>query len=99
MAILRIVYYPDDPLTQMAALAYLSDYFLTSTVVLKHTTSMMTGQVMLASLDHAMWFHRPCRADEWLLVDAISPFAGGARGLAQIGPRSPRKASGSTSRS
>jgi acyl-CoA thioesterase II len=72
---------PDDPLTQMAALAYLSDYFLTSTVILKHTVSMMTGQVMLASLDHAMWFHRPCRADEWMLVDAVSPFAGGARGL------------------
>jgi acyl-CoA thioesterase-2 len=36
---------------------------------------------MMASLDHAMWFHRPCRADEWLLVDAVSPFAGGARGL------------------
>jgi acyl-CoA thioesterase II len=72
---------PDDALTQQCALAYLSDYFLTSTVVLKHTVSMMSGQVMMASLDHAMWFHRPCRADEWLLVDAISPFAGGARGL------------------
>jgi acyl-CoA thioesterase-2 len=72
---------PDDPLTQMAAVAYLSDYFLTTTVVLKHTVSAMSGQVMLASLDHAMWFHRPCRGDEWLLVDAISPFASGARGL------------------
>lgn len=72
---------PADPLTQMSALAYLSDYFLTSTVILKHTVSMMSGQVMLASLDHAMWFHRPCRADEWVLVDAVSPFAGGARGL------------------
>jgi acyl-CoA thioesterase II len=71
----------DDALTQRCALAYLSDYFLISTVMLKHTVSMMTGQVMLASLDHAMWFHRPCRADEWVLVDAISPFAGGARGL------------------
>lgn len=72
---------PDDPLTQQCALAYLSDYFLTSTVILKHTVSMMSGQVMMASLDHAMWFHRPCRADEWVLVDAVSPFAGGARGL------------------
>jgi acyl-CoA thioesterase-2 len=62
-------------------LAYLSDYFLTPTVVLQHTVSMMSGQVMMASLDHAMWFHRPCRADQWLLVDAVSPFAGGARGL------------------
>jgi acyl-CoA thioesterase II len=72
---------PEDALTQQCALAYLSDYFLTSTVILKHTVSMMSGQVMLASLDHAMWFHRPCRADEWVLVNAVSPFAGGARGL------------------
>ena len=72
---------PDDPLTQLAALAYLSDYFLTTTVVLKHTVSMMSAEVMMASLDHAMWFHRACRADEWILVDAISPFAGGARGF------------------
>ncbi len=72
---------PEDPLTQMAALAYLSDYFLTSTVVLKHTISMMSGEVMMASLDHAMWFHRAARADEWLLVDTLSPFAGGARGF------------------
>ncbi|HEX7114668.1 MAG TPA: acyl-CoA thioesterase II [Steroidobacter sp.] len=72
---------PDDPLTQQCALAYLSDYFLTSTVLLKHTVSMVSGNVMMASLDHAMWFHRPCRADEWVLVDAFSPFAGGARGL------------------
>jgi acyl-CoA thioesterase-2 len=72
---------PDDALTQQCGLAYLSDYFLTPTVVLQHTVSMMSGQLMIASLDHAMWFHRAARADEWLLVDAVSPFAGGARGL------------------
>jgi acyl-CoA thioesterase-2 len=72
---------PDDALTQQCGLAYLSDYFLTPTVVLQHTVSMMSGQLMMASLDHAMWFHRAARADEWLLVDAVSPFAGGARGL------------------
>lgn len=72
---------PDDPLTQMAALAYLSDYFLMTTVLLNHPDSTLSSQIMLASLDHAMWFHRPCRADEWLLVDAVSPFAAGARGL------------------
>ena len=71
----------DDPLTQAAALAYMSDYFLTSTSMLEHSTSLWAGRVMTASLDHAMWFHRPCRVDEWLLVDAVSPFAGGARGL------------------
>lgn len=83
---------PADPLTQQCALAYLSDYFLISTVILKHTVSMMSDQVMVASLDHAMWFHRPCAADEWVLVDAISPFAGGARGLtrAQIFDRQRR---------
>jgi acyl-CoA thioesterase-2 len=72
---------PDDPLTQLAALGYLSDYFLMSTSIIKHTISMMSAQIQMASLDHAMWFHRPCRADEWILVDAISPFAGGARGF------------------
>jgi len=71
---------PDDPLTQMSALAYLSDYFLTSTVVLTHDVPFFSN-VMMASLDHAMWFHRPARADQWILVDAVSPFAGGARGL------------------
>jgi acyl-CoA thioesterase-2 len=74
---------PDDALTQTSALAYLSDYFLTPMTVLKHTVSLISDQVMMASLDHAMWFHRPCRADEWLLVDALSPFAGGARGFAR----------------
>jgi acyl-CoA thioesterase-2 len=72
---------PDDPLTQMSALAYLSDYFLVSTVALKHTVSAMSNDVMMASLDHAMWFHRPARADEWVLVDTLSPFASGARGF------------------
>lgn len=72
---------PDDALTQMAALAYLSDYFLMTTVLLSHSASALSSRVMMASLDHAMWFHRPCRADEWLLVDAVSPFAGGARGF------------------
>jgi acyl-CoA thioesterase-2 len=71
----------DDPLTQTAALAYMSDYFLTSTSMLEHATSLWAGKVMTASLDHAMWFHRPCRVNEWMLVDAVSPFAGGARGL------------------
>jgi acyl-CoA thioesterase-2 len=74
---------PDDPVIQTSALAYLSDYFLTPMTVLKHTVSLITDQVMMASLDHAMWFHRPCRADEWVLVDALSPFAGGARGFAR----------------
>jgi acyl-CoA thioesterase-2 len=72
---------PDDPLTQISALAYLSDYFLVATALLKHPTPMKSKDVMMASLDHAMWFHSPPRADEWILVEAVSPFAGGARGL------------------
>jgi acyl-CoA thioesterase-2 len=74
---------PQDDLTHAAALAYLSDYFLTSTSMLQHATSLWSARVMTASLDHALWFHRPCRVDEWLLVDAVSPFAGGARGLSR----------------
>jgi acyl-CoA thioesterase-2 len=72
---------PDDPLTQLAGLAYLSDYFLVSTALLKHPAAMASKDVMMASLDHAMWFASPPRADEWILVEAVSPFAGGARGL------------------
>jgi acyl-CoA thioesterase-2 len=75
---------PDDPLRQLSALAYLSDYFLAATATLIHTAPMASN-VMMASLDHAMWFHRPARADEWVLVDAVSPFAGGARGLTRAG--------------
>ncbi len=83
---------PEDALTQTSALAYLSDYFLTPITVLKHTVSLISEQVMMASLDHAMWFHRAARADEWVLVDAVSPFAGGARGFtrAQIWNRERR---------
>lgn len=71
---------PDDPLTHLSGLAYLSDYFLVSTALMNHAAAL-THDVMMASLDHAMWFHMPARADEWILVEAVSPFAGGARGL------------------
>jgi acyl-CoA thioesterase-2 len=71
---------PDDPLTHLSGLAYLSDYFLVSTALMNHAAAL-TKEVMMASLDHAMWFHAPARADEWILVEAVSPFAGGARGL------------------
>ena len=71
---------PDDPLTHLSGLAYLSDYFLVSTALMNHAEAL-THDVMMASLDHAMWFHTPARADEWILVEAVSPFAGGARGL------------------
>lgn len=72
---------PDDPLSHLSGLAYLSDYFLVATALLKHPAEMMNKDVMMASLDHAMWFRSPPRADEWILVEAVSPFASGARGL------------------
>ena len=71
---------PDDPLTHLAALAYLSDYFLLTTALLPHPESTQ-ARIMMASLDHAMWFHRPFRADDWLLYVQDTPFAGGARAL------------------
>jgi acyl-CoA thioesterase-2 len=72
----------DNMPTQLAGLAYLSDYFLLTTTLINHPETTR-APVMMASLDHAMWFHRPCRADEWLLVDSTSPFMGGARGFAR----------------
>jgi acyl-CoA thioesterase II len=63
-------------------LAYLSDYQLVATATLPHGIRFELGNVQLASLDHAMWFHRPFRLDDWLLYSMQSPNASGARGLA-----------------
>ncbi len=71
---------PDQPLAHVCAAAYASDLTLLGTAVRPHDTS--SAKVQGASLDHAMWFHRPFRADEWLLYDRESPSASGARGLA-----------------
>ena len=73
---------PDDPVLHSAMLAYLSDVTLLHPVLVRHGISFALDPVMGASLDHALWFHRPFRADEWLLYDAESPSASGARGLA-----------------
>jgi acyl-CoA thioesterase-2 len=73
---------PDDPLVHVCALVYLSDLTLLSAALVPHQRSPFDGSIMMASLDHAMWFHRPFRADRWLLYDQISPSSGGARGLA-----------------
>jgi acyl-CoA thioesterase-2 len=72
---------PDDPLLQVCLLTYASDLTLLGSVLVPHTERM--GDVGLASLDHAMWFHRPFRADEWLLYECRSPSASGSRGLAE----------------
>jgi acyl-CoA thioesterase-2 len=74
---------PDDPLIHVCAMTYASDMTLLDSVLLAHGLAWDGGRrVRGASLDHAMWFHRPFRADEWLLYDQSSPVAGGARGLA-----------------
>jgi acyl-CoA thioesterase-2 len=73
---------PDDPLLHACVVAYASDLTLLDSALLPHNVSWDHGLVMLASLDHAMWFHRPFRADEWLLYDQHSPSASGGRGLA-----------------
>jgi acyl-CoA thioesterase-2 len=71
---------PADTATQQAVLAYASDMSLLDTALLPHGVSW-GGDVQLASLDHAMWFHRPFRVDDWLLYAQDSPSASGARGF------------------
>ena len=73
---------PDDPLLHACVVAYASDLSLIDTATLPHAIGYDTG-FMIASLDHAMWFHREFRADEWLLYHQVSPSASGARGLAE----------------
>jgi acyl-CoA thioesterase-2 len=73
---------PDDADLHRNVLAYVSDYQLVSTSTLPHGIHFAEGNVQLASLDHAMWFHRPFRADDWLLYAMESPNAFGGRGLA-----------------
>ena len=72
---------PEDPALHRAIIAYASDYTLLGTSALPHGLSWMRGELVGASLDHAIWFHRPARADEWLLYACDSPWAGRARGF------------------
>jgi acyl-CoA thioesterase-2 len=72
---------PDDPLLHICALAYMSDLTLLGSAQVNHTEQR--PHLMVASLDHAMWFMRPFRADEWLLYDQSSPSASGGRALTQ----------------
>ena len=74
---------PDDDSLHRCLLAYVSDYGLLNTACLPHGSSFLTGNLITASIDHAMWFHRPFRADEWLLYSIDSPSAQNARGLAR----------------
>jgi acyl-CoA thioesterase II len=73
---------PDDPLLHAAVLAYCSDYSLLEPVLRRHGIAWADPRLRPASLDHAMWFHRPARADDWTLYTQDSPSASGGRGLA-----------------
>jgi acyl-CoA thioesterase II len=74
---------PDDPLLHVCLMTYISDITLLDTVLLEHGVNWYDQDTSGASLDHAMWFHRPFRADQWLLYAQESPIASGARGLAR----------------
>ncbi|WP_341924916.1 acyl-CoA thioesterase II [Nocardioides psychrotolerans] len=72
---------PDDPFWHVAAFTYLSDMTLMGAALAPHGVRMGSPDTLIASLDHAVWFHRPFRADEWWLYDQVSPAAAGGRGL------------------
>ena len=74
---------PGDPLLHVCLMTYASDLTLLDSVLLGHGLSWLDGRTSGASLDHAMWFHRPFRADRWLLYAQESPVASGGRGLAR----------------
>jgi acyl-CoA thioesterase II len=74
---------PDDPLLHVCLMTYASDMTLLDSVLIGHGRSWWDGRTTGASLDHAMWFHRPFRADRWLLYAQDSPVAVGARALAR----------------
>jgi acyl-CoA thioesterase II len=72
---------PDDPSLHQFLLAYASDFNCLGTAMEPHGVSWLTRGMQVASLDHAMWFHRPMRMDEWVLYAIDSPSASGARGI------------------
>jgi len=73
---------PDDPMLHACVVAYASDMTLLDSVLVRHGLAPGLDDISMASLDHAMWFERPFRADEWLLYSTRSPSASGGRGLA-----------------
>ena len=75
----------DDPREHLATFTYASDMTLLGAALVPHDITIGDPRLQPASLDHAIWFHRPFRADEWWLYDQASPSASGARGLA-LGP-------------
>jgi acyl-CoA thioesterase-2 len=73
---------PDDPLLHICVVTFASDMNLLDSVLIHHGLAARLDPISMASLDHAMWFHRPFRADDWLLYVSSSPSASGGRGLA-----------------
>ncbi|HEX6397809.1 MAG TPA: acyl-CoA thioesterase II, partial [Steroidobacteraceae bacterium] len=74
---------PDDDALHRCLLAYISDYWLLDTSTMPHGSSFLRGNLIMASIDHAIWFHRPARVDDWLLYSLDSPSSSGARGFAR----------------
>lgn len=74
---------PDEPALHRSVLAYASDLLLLDSSLIAHGTSVFDRRIQGASLDHALWFHRPFRADDWLLYAQDSPSACGARGYSR----------------
>lgn len=74
---------PADEALHRCLLAYVSDFNLLDTAVMPHGYPASSGRLLMASIDHAMWFHRPVRVDDWLLYSTDSPSASGARGFAR----------------
>ena len=72
---------PDEPRMHQCVLAYASDFTLLDTALIAHDRAVYAADIQMASLDHAVWFHRPFRADEWLLYAQDSPSANGGRGF------------------
>jgi acyl-CoA thioesterase-2 len=74
---------PDDPAIHQCVLAYASDMTLLDSALIPHGRTVFQKDIMAASLDHALWFHRPFRADDWLLYAQDSPNLSGARGISR----------------
>jgi acyl-CoA thioesterase-2 len=72
---------PDDPVLHQVLIAYVSDYSLIDTALLGHGRAINDPSLQVASIDHALWFHRPGRADSWMLYSQDSPAASGGRAL------------------
>ena len=75
---------PDDPLLHVVLAAYASDFTLVDTVLLTHGLAWGASNISGASLDHAMWFHRPFRVDEWMLYAQESPWSGARAGWPRV---------------